>query len=398
MKAGAWHQCCFNSQNLVEEQLQNGIGSGVILSPKDVSQKNLGTYGQKYKDAGAELLIDQQFYVPEFSNKNLESYAISSYRPKVSNLTSISDSHLDGLANELFELHKDLSADGVISPALAYETGRPDIVHFNARLFETAKRVGDALGLPTYGTVVVGNSAINADDLVDGVISDATALDCNGFYFGFDFGAGERIPSNKNHVYRALTAGLSLACTGKPVMQAFAGPFGLLSFGYGASAATIGHFQNVWQFDRKRWGAAEEGGGGSAPPRFFSSALWSTIVYPDEVEQLSSDSKKVVVTPSSFSTPVSKAGATKWPKWDSYKHLVTIIGKRYDELGKLGNARKSSQIILQQLNSAVSTHKKVAAEGIALKDGSNSYQQNWHDALTLLLKNRTDDFDYLDML
>lgn len=398
MKKGAWHQCCFNSQNLVEEQLQNGIGCGAILSPKDVGRNSLISYSKKYKTAGADVLIDQQFYVPEFSNKNLESYAITNFRPKVANFTAIPDAHMDGLANELYALHHDANADGIISPALVYESGRMDIVRLNARLFDTAKRVGDALGIPTYATVIIGNSAINADSLVDGIISYATALDCDGFYFGFEFDDTDAVPADRNHVYRAISAGLSLTCTGKPVLQAFAGPFGLLSFGYGAAGATIGHFKNVWRFDRRRWGQTEDGGGGNAPPRFFSSSLWSTIVYPDETEQLSASTRKKVITPSSFSSPVEKAGAPKWAKWDAYKHLVTVIGTRYGALASTGSAKENSRAIMNQLVEAVALHQTIANEGITLKDKCNLYQQNWLDSVTELLSKRSDDFEFLELL
>ena len=80
---------------------------------------------------------------------------------------------------------------------------------------------------------------------------------------------------------------------------------GLLSFGFGSTGAAVGHSQNLWKFSRDRWEPpVEQGGGGNAPPRFFSSALWGTIVYPDETALLSNELRAQILTPSQFCGPV----------------------------------------------------------------------------------------------
>ena len=56
MRRGAWHQCGDRSQKLVEEQLQQNAGVGVIISPRDLSRKNAITYAARYQALGAELL------------------------------------------------------------------------------------------------------------------------------------------------------------------------------------------------------------------------------------------------------------------------------------------------------------------------------------------------------
>ena len=112
------------------------------------------------------------------------------------------------------------------------------------------------------------------------------------------------LPSVRETVRRCCVAGLTLACTGKPVLHAYAGPMGLLSFGFGATGVAIGHSQNLWKFTRDRWmPAASQGGGGDAPARFFSKALWGTIIYPDETSPVPcSDSKSSLDPLSLFRT------------------------------------------------------------------------------------------------
>ena len=286
MRRGPWHQFGDRSQKLVIEQLQQGSGVGVVLSPRDLARNNAIEYAQRYHGLNAHVLIDQQFYVPDFTNPNLNSYPMSHCRTAAAQLHQIADPDLAALATELYAVNNELSADGLIAPALVYEAGRPDIVQLNRRLFTAAKQAGNSLGIPTYATVILGRSATSSDQTMNAILSQATALNSDGFYYGFEF-SPERIPSSREFVSRCCAAGLVLACTGLPVLHAYAGPMALLSLAFGATGSAIGHSQNLWQFTPSRWATSTgQGGGGKAPPRFFSSSLWGTIVYPDEVAQL----------------------------------------------------------------------------------------------------------------
>src|ERR1035441_9599894 len=127
MRRGAWHQCGDRSQLLVEEQLQQGSGVGVILSPRDLTRANALKYAESYRGFGAEVLIDHQFHVPDFTNPRLNSYPISAFRVAVSSLKQLSDSELTELKNQLRIDNSELLTDAVIAPAVLYEAGRQDI-------------------------------------------------------------------------------------------------------------------------------------------------------------------------------------------------------------------------------------------------------------------------------
>ncbi len=168
------------------------------------------------------------------------------------------------------------------------------------------KAVGDATGKPTYATVFLGSSVTGSAVTIESVLSNATALECDGWYYAFEFPA-ERLPSDEDDVYRSLACGLTLACTGKPVLHGYAGPLGLCSHGFGATGVAVGHSQNIWRFCRERFEAPTgSGGGGDAPPRFFSRALWGTIVFPNETALLSDELREQVLTHSPFSQPLAR--------------------------------------------------------------------------------------------
>lgn len=397
MRRGPWHQCGDKSQKIVQEQLQNGVGVGVILSPRDLSMANAVRYADAYHDLGAHVLIDQQFYIPQFSNNNLTSYPTSRYRTSVSSLREIRDDELSRLAAALAETNEAVGADGVIAPAVVYEAARGDIVELNARLFSVAKSVGDERGVPTYATVVLGRSTTSSLNTVTSVLSQATALDADGWYYAFEF-EPERVPSSGEAVYWSCVAGLTLACTGKPVLHAYAGPMALLSLGFGATGTAVGHWQNLWRFTPGRWQPPSgQGGGGDAPPRLFSTALWGTIVYPDETAQLSPDLRDQVLTHSPFFAPVAAGSPSQWPKWDANKHLVHVICSAVAEMAGTQNARANATDAIGRLRAAVALHSAIAHSGVALRDETDAYQANWVAALEQLLAINEDDFEFLSL-
>ena len=390
MRRGAWHQFGDRSQRLARELLAQGSGVGVVISPRDLPHPSARRYAAQYHDLGAEVLVDQQFHVPHFSNRNLQSYPTSQYRATASQLHHLTDQQLAGLAEAMQLVNGNLGVDGVVAPAVVYEAGRPDIVALNARLFAASKSVGDALGLPTLATVVLGSSVTSADSTVLTALSQATALPADGWYYAFEFPA-ERIPSGHDRVLRCCIAGLTLACTGKPVLHAYAGPMCLLSFGFGATAAAVGHSQNLWHFTRRRWGAAaQQGGGGDAPARFFSAALWGTIVHPDETAQLPQHLRNRVLTSSPYSTP--------WGRWQANKHLVHTICSVAAGIASQHDPKRCAEMARSALSDAVDLHAQISSIGLSLRDHTNTYQANWMNAIGDLLSGRGSDFDYLELI
>jgi hypothetical protein len=381
---------------MVIELIDNDIGSGVIISSRDVSRHKAVDYSSIYVDMGCEVIIDFQFCKPDFVNSKTESYETNKYRVAISRLKTINDKGLAKLQKHIESINKDLSTTAVLAPAVKYEAGRPDICDLNQRLFEVSKNVGDALSVPTYSTIILGSSITSSIDTINSILSEATSLNCNGWYFGFEFDTYERVPSQTKDVYNCCLTLLKLACTGKPVLHAFAGPLGLLSMGAGATGVGIGHYQNLWQFTRGRFEKSENagGGGGDAPARYFSKALWGTIVYPDEIQPLDVKLRNIIHTASPFS-PESFQNLLPWAKWSSYKHLLYVIGDTLIGIGDDATPRERLQYARDILQNALKLHRKIPLE---LKDNSDAYQGNWIEVIDKLTKSNSEDYDYLSML
>src|SRR5205814_854935 len=150
--------------------------------PRDLTRANAVEYAAQYAALSAPVLIDPQFYVPDFTNDNLDTYGLSAFRTTLATLGQITDAELDALSTELETLGSELGVWAVIAPAAMYEAGQPDIAELNARLFGAAKSAGNALGVPTLASVTLARSVTGSNATVAAAIDAATALTADGWY------------------------------------------------------------------------------------------------------------------------------------------------------------------------------------------------------------------------
>lgn len=399
MKSGAWHQFGDRSQKLALEQIERGIGVGAVISPRDLARDRAVEYAIQYRDLGVEVLADPQFYLPDSNAGHLSTHETASFRSSVGGLGGIGPAKLSALGDALNRWNSALKTNAVIAPAVIYEAGRPDIVDLNATLLSEACKAGASLGLPTYATVVLGHSVTSSDVTLREMLAAVTALCPDGWYFSFEF-REPRVPASQALVRRFLEAGLALACSGKPVLHAFAGPMALLSRCCGIRAVGIGHSQNTWQFTRERWQPTEGGGGGgAAPPRLFCPALWGTIVYEDEFAQLPLSLRTRIHAPSPYSSQVKPAPPfLPWTKWDANKHLVHSLCVEVSRHISLPSIRAAATSAISVLDNAAALHEEISAEGIDLTDNTDAYIAPWRNALEEYLVSSSHEIDLFEML
>ncbi|UGY04325.1 hypothetical protein [Bradyrhizobium quebecense] len=394
IRRGVWHQLGFNTQIVVKDFLQAGVGVGVIVSPKDLAHDKAIEHATQYRSDGANVLLDPQFYVPEYSAGKVGTYPTAAFRQSITSLGAVTERDLDGLARALEDENRKFGTTAVIAPALPYEAARPDIVALNSKLFRAAKRAGDAIGVPTYGTVAISQTLSNME-LVEKALSSATAEEADGWYSTFEF-KEERLPTDVDDVFRFANASLTLACTGAPVLHAFAGPLSILSFGSGATGAAVSFWQNSWGFNRERWkdNDDQQGGGGNAPPRFFSSPLWGTIVYPDESALIDRELRREIMQGTPFSGPTERD--LSWDKWQSYRHLLLCVSNGVTEIAAAATAKAAMEMAAARLERAVDLNRQIERK-VALRDNTSKYQPAWLEAARRMLADKASDYDYFEM-
>ena len=399
MKPAVWHQCGDKSQKLVLEEIDHGLGTGVVISPRDLSPQNAESYAAKYHDRKVDVAVDPQFHDVRHNVGAINQWEFNNVREVVGSSRKVTPSQLDLLSKALHATNASVRATYVIAPGLVYDPGRPENLDVNRALFLAARRVGDKLGVPTLGTAVIGNAALASDTSFFSALSDATSVPADGWYYSVEFGKA-RIPNNENEVYRAGRGLLSLSAAGLPVVHAFAGPTGLIGVGTGATVVAVGHTQNLWKFTRDRWAPrAKGGGGGKAASRLFSRKLWGTLVYPDEIPLLPKTIAASLVEESPFAKPLrSETPFPKLSRWDAGKHLVYVVGSELDRILAVPKIRDRCNESMRVLTEASALHSEFRTGGLTLKDETGGYQQPWLAALRRIVADGKDDLAVLEAM
>ncbi len=395
MRRGPWHQFGDRSQTFAVDQLHDGIGVGAIISPRDLAFPKAIEYAGNYRSSDAGVLFDPQFYAPDFNNTKMESYSLAAFRGRtIPQLQAYIEHHFQDFVRALQEINASLETDAVIAPAVPYEVGSSDASDLNKWFLDAAREASENLGIPLYGTVILGRSTTRSDESMYAALATATSVEADGWYFINEFESC-RVPCDQDEVYRFCLAGLTLCCMGRPVLHAYAGPMGLLSFAFGAEGVGIGHSQNLWHFHRSRWTApaSSRGGNGNAPPRFFSPPLWGTIVDPDESRQLSAGLRNQIMIDSPYYHSPHYHGS-----WSANPHLVYAVCSSLMEISRLRTVRRRFSASLDLLRGACNLHQQIRDEGILLKDDANAYQEIWLDVLERLLTGQAADYQYLALV
>jgi len=395
MKRGAWHQFGDKSQKLIKEQLELGNGVGVILSPSNLHFKHVKDRSQQYRDLGAQTILDTQFFDPEFENKHLRTFELTPFRQSVTALCQISDQDLGRLSNRLEQLNRELGTSALLAPAVAYEAGRAEIIDLNTKLFNAAKAAGDMVGIPTYSTILLSSSAIATEALGNEALSHATSLSASGCYYAVELDDQERIPTDPSLVNRIAGLGLTLSCTGLPVLHAYAGLTGLISVAVGADAAAFGHNHNLRYFSTSRFEPRpDQPRKAPPPPRYLSGPLWGTIVYPDETTLMSSMWEEIrTASPFSPNRPNEPLGT-----WEANRHYLYVLSRELTNLCASSSAIACANSAIQKLSTAIELHARIARTGLVVNDKANAHQAVWRDAIQALITSRRPDYDYLTML
>lgn len=401
MRHGVWHQLGDRGQKIAEEQLQHGNGVGVVLSPRDLSADNAKAYSESYRSLGAEVLFDPQFYIPENHSGQQGTYEeLSEFRVSASKLIDNSHVELRKLETALKLMSQRYGCTGIVAPAVALEAGRPDSLQVNLSLLAVAKSAANAMSLPVYGVVPVGRSLLNSDLELASVVARMTARRVDGWIFMADSGV-DGYCVDENCLKAIATSILRLAQTGVPVMHGCAGPLSLLSICFGATAVGLAHSKNMWRLPLARFLPPDpSGGGGAAPPRVFSKNLWSSFVFPEELQPLPKELRERVITNSKWVSIDPKDDnyfVAQVSKWDTNKHLIYMIGSVVSELQSVRNPRKIALQVLDILQEAKSLHAEIASV-VAVKDGANLHTTCWRQVLSEILESKASDYQYLELI
>lgn len=181
----------YGMKDLCKDLLPNMRGSTIILSPRDLSDKQIISYSNEFIALGGQTLIDSQLYAPHSDHKRLTSH---SYWPQdfstglFTNIKALKD-----IVDILQELNYNAGTCKTILPGIFCPKVERTWKFIQSQIFTIDKDIDR----PTLITLALSSNVIQDQSQIDDIINFiAEECDSDGVYLLAEHPDGEYLVSN----------------------------------------------------------------------------------------------------------------------------------------------------------------------------------------------------------
>lgn len=162
-------------QSICRELTEAWNGSTVVLSPLNITQKNLTPFAKSLHKVKGKLLLDPQMYSPRKYHKNLQQY---SYWPK--SVTSVELGDCSDLISALSNINAEIQASEFILPSNIINRIDERWHKSQDLIAKQARKSSD--GMRLLHTVALGPDVLADDNQVESIIQFVKQWDVEGIY------------------------------------------------------------------------------------------------------------------------------------------------------------------------------------------------------------------------
>ena len=231
-------------------------GGGVVLSPRDLSPKQLKSLAKSLGTIPqSTVLVDPQFYLPHADHERLRSHAYwpADYQTGV----FWEGDACHRLMQELADLHKDLGTAAVVLPGVLGERVDDDWIAAHSQIGEEAD--ASLRGVPTIRTLALSGDALRQQDQVEQLIDAIEMWPAMDTYFVAQHPGDRYLVDNPAWLANVLDVCAALKLRGGKVILGYANQQSLLFASAKTDVICSGTWMNVRSFmPEKFWLANEE--------------------------------------------------------------------------------------------------------------------------------------------
>jgi hypothetical protein len=237
-------------------------GGTVILSPRDLTDRQLTRLGRDLADiGGAHALLDPQFYLPHADHKKLCKHA---YWPDDYETTLFwQGPALQQLLADLRQLNSDIGCSRFMLPGLFARVVDDDWFETQRAILEEARAIEP--DRPLIPTIALSGEAVRNPDQISTLVERAESWKAPAYYVVCEHPNGQYLVEDPNWIGNVLDLCAGLRLFGAEVILGYCTHQMLLAAAAKVTAIASGTWMNVRSF----------------PPEKFSTA------YEDEIKQRS---------------------------------------------------------------------------------------------------------------
>jgi len=189
-----------HSRNLIK----SWGGGTTILSPRDLTSKQLQKLAKELRQLGGNVVVDPQFYLPHADHGRLNSHDY--WPPEYKTSGFWTGKEIRSFVSKLLVLNRDLNCNEFFLPGLLATTVDDDWLERQG-LFISEANALDTTGLPLIATVALGEDATRDNEQIHRILEAAERWDVDGIYLVCEHPRGE-------YLGRALSCGKVVVAAG----------------------------------------------------------------------------------------------------------------------------------------------------------------------------------------
>lgn len=220
------------------ELIPNMPGSSVILSPRDLNERQIENLGQDINNLGGATLLDPQLYAPRCNHTKLTSH---SYWPQ-NYSTNRMDYNL--LLSKLKELNDKAETNAFILPGLYCQKVSDIWLNIHDDIIKAAEKY-DCM---KYGTLCLSADTLRFQGQLDTLLSKTEEWDVDGFYIIADHPNGEYLVDNPIWLANLMSFCAGIKLQGKQIILGYSNHQMLTCACAGVDAIASGTWMNVRSF------------------------------------------------------------------------------------------------------------------------------------------------------
>ncbi len=230
-------------------------GGTVVLSPRDMSDKQLCTLSSQITDLhGGRVLLDPQFYLPDADHERLCSH---DYWPSDYNTgTFFEGDGLRQLLKKLFNLNKTVSSSEIILPGLLANAIDDDWLEIERKVVEVAREL--AGNHPMISTIALTTDVVRNQDQIASLLEAASSWSSDSFYIVCEHPNGNYIADDPIWLANILDLAAGLRLLGAKVILGYCNHQMLAASIVRANAICSGTWMNVRSFPPSKFRSTYE--------------------------------------------------------------------------------------------------------------------------------------------
>lgn len=348
------------------ELLGQKIADGVILSPRDLTLKQLMDVASDTTGAKKAVLFDPQCYIRDADHERLTQHAYWKVFKKTATSSILTGSGAAEIVAPLYAYNLVLQTEAVLLPGLMADAVTRDWLNLHRNVAaEGARLINDR---PVFATIALSTDATADESQIEAVVEEAARWNVSGFYVVAQ--AAKYLVEDINWLANLMILAGGLKLLGKKVIVGYSNHQSLCLASANVDAIASGTWLNVRAFDPNKFYIPDEDDVSRRTRWYYCPQALSEykIVFMDAARRtgILDDLKSPAALGSQFANPLFAGAAptsVNWGEQAAFRHYLTCLN------GQVLQARKNSfdETVSQHrsvLDDAESNLKRFRANGV----------------------------------